>query len=85
MVIKLQLYGYLKITGGGVDYDSGPYTVTFPAGEESVSLGISINDDNIFEHNENFVLTINVSSLPTGVTIGNHNKTIVTIVDNDGK
>ena len=68
-----------------MDYTSGPYTVTFLAGEESVSLGISINDDNIFEHNENFVLTINVSSLPTGVTIGNHNKTIVTIVDNDGK
>ena len=68
-----------------MDYDSGPYTVTFPAGEESVSLRISINDDNIFEHNENFVLNINVSSLLTDVTIGNHNETIVTIVDNDGK
>ena len=68
-----------------MDYTSGPYTVTIPAGEESVSLGISINDDNIFEHNENFVLTINVSSLPSGVTIGNHIETMVTIVDNDGK
>ena len=68
-----------------MDYDSGPYTVTFPAGEESVSLNISIYDDDIFEHNENFVLTINVSSLPSGVYVGNHNKTIVTIVNNDGK
>ena len=85
MVIKLQLYGYLKITGGGVDYDSGPYAVTFPAGEKSVSLRISINDDNIFEHNENFVLTINESSLPTGVYNDSLNETIVTIVDNDGK
>ena len=42
---------YLQITGGGVDYDSGPYTVTFPAGEESVSLRISINHDNIFNLN----------------------------------
>ena len=68
-----------------MDYDSGPYIVTFPAGEESVSFRISINDDNIFEHNENFVLTINESSLPTGVYIDNLNETIVTIVDNDGK
>ena len=68
-----------------MDYHSGPYTVTFPAGEESVSLRISINDDNIFEHNENFVLSINGSSLRTGVYIDNLNETIVTIVDNDGK
>ena len=68
-----------------MDYDSGPYTVTFPAGEESVSFRISINDDNIFEHIENFVLTVNRSSLPTGVYIDNLNETIVTIVDNDGK
>ena len=76
---------YLQIIGGGVDYDSGPYTVTFPAEEESVSLRISINDDNIFEHDENFVLTINASSLPTGVYTENLNETIVTIVDDDGK
>ena len=74
-----------NLTGGGVDYDSGPYNVTFPAGEESISFGISINDDNIFEHYENFALTINASSLPNGVYVGNRSETIVTIVDNDGK
>ena len=68
-----------------MDYDSGPYTVTFATGEKSVSLRISLNDDNIFEHNENFVLSINTSSLPTGVYIESLNETIVTIVDNDGK
>ena len=68
-----------------MDYASGPYTVTFPAGERNISLNISINDDNIFEHNEKFTLTINVSSLPSDVYIGNRNETIVTIVDNDGK
>ena len=73
------------LIGGGVDYESGSYSVIIPAGEKNVSLNISINDDNIFEHNENFVLTINASSLPSDVYIGNRNKTIVTIVDNDGK
>ena len=79
--------GYVSetLTGGGVDYDSGPYTVIIPAGERNTSLSIPINDDNIFEHNENFGLTVNVSSLPTGVYIGNNNETIITIVDNDGK
>ena len=67
-------------------YGSGLYTVIIPAGERNASLNISINDDNIFEHNENFMLTINnISSLPSDVYIGDHNETIVTIMDNDGK
>ena len=45
---------------------------------------IQINDDNILENNENFMLTINQSSLPTGITVGSP-QAIVTIVDNDGK
>ena len=76
---------YLQITGGGVDYDSGPYTVTFSAGETRAPFNISINNDNIFEMNENFALTINGSSLPTGVTVSTPNETIVTIIDNEGK
>ena len=67
-----------------MDYTSGPYSVTFPAGVISVPFNISINDDNIFEENENFTLTIN-SSLPTGVMVGNPGQATVTIVDNDCK
>ena len=66
-------------------YGSRLYTVIIPAGERNASLNISINDDNIFEHDEIFALTINVSSLPSDVYIGDHNETIVTIMDNDGK
>ena len=73
------------ITGGGVDYDSGPYTVTFPARVTSVPFKVSLYDDDILEENENFMLTINQSSLPSGVTIGNPSITTVTIVDNDRK
>ena len=76
---------YLQTTGGGVDYDSGPYTVTIPAGQTRASFNISINDDDIFEMNENFVLTINESSIPSGIAVNTPNETIVTIVDDDGK
>ena len=67
-----------------MDYTSGPYSVTFPAGVTSVPFNITINNDNVFEDNENFTLTIN-SSLPTGVMAGNPGQATVTIVDNDCK
>ena len=67
-----------------MDYIIGPYSVTFPAGVTSVPFNVSINDDNTFEENENFTLTIN-SSLLTGVMAGNPGQATVTIVDNDRK
>ena len=68
-----------------MDYISGPYTVTFPAGMTRVPFNITINDDDILEGNENFMLTINPSSVPTGVTVGTPDQATVTIVDGDGK
>ena len=44
-----------------------------------------INDDNIFENNENFMLTINSSSLPSNVTIADLSEAAVTIIDDDRK
>ena len=73
------------ILGGGVDYDSGPYAVTFPALVTSVPFKVSLNDDDILEENETFILTINQSSLPSGVTVSNPSITTVSIVDNDRK
>ena len=67
-----------------MDYNSGPYLVTFPAGMTSVTFDIPINDDSILEGNENFMLTIDQPSLPEGVTVGEPNEATVTIVDNDG-
>ena len=71
------------LTGGGVDYDSGPFDITFPAGETLAVFNVTINDDNIVEDNENFTLSINSSSLPNGVTVGNQVQ--VTIVDHDSE
>jgi len=68
-----------------MDYYSGPYPVTFPAGVTSVTFDIPMWDDNILEGNENFMLTIDQSSLPTGVSPGDPDETAVTIVDDDRK
>ena len=46
---------------------------------------IPINDDNIHEIDETFLLTIDPSSLPAAVNRGNPGQARVTIVDNDRK
>ena len=61
------------------------YTVTFSAGVNSYQLNILITDDNILEDNETFSLTIDWSTLPDGVVIGNASEVTVTIMDDDGE
>ena len=73
------------ISGGGIDYESGPYTVTFTAGQTSASFSVPINNDNILEDDEDFTLTIVLSTLPNGVTHGARTVATVTIVDDDGE
>ena len=51
----------------------------------SVPFDIPINDDMVLEGLEDFILTINPSSLPTGVSVGNPGQATVTIVDDDRK
>lgn len=44
------------------DYSAGPYNVTFPAGKTNATFNIELYDDNIFEKNETFKLTIDENS-----------------------
>ena len=67
-----------------MDYTSGPYTVTFPAGQTTASFNVLITADNVFEGNENFTLTIDSSSLPTGLTVGDPGQATV-IITEEGK
>ena len=69
------------ITLGGIDYNSGPYTVIIPANVKEVSFSILITYDNEREKNESFLLVIDSSSLPDGVVIDAHSQAIITIVD----
>ena len=68
-----------------MDYTSGPYTVTIPAGQTTATFNVPITDDTILEGDENFMLTIDGTSLPDGVAPGNPDEATVTIVDNDRK
>ena len=67
-----------------MDYTSGPYTVTFPAGQTTATFDVPITDDDMLETDENFMLTIN-SSLSASVFVGNPGQTTVTIVDDECK
>ena len=73
-----------NVTGGGIDYSSGNYTVTFPAGHTNVVFNVSINNDAILEGSEIFNLTISPSFVPSGVIIDNPDQIIVTIMDDEG-
>ena len=71
--------------GRGIDYVSGPYIVIFPIGVTRALFSVPIIDDDEYEANEYFILTIDPSSLPSNVTIGNPGQVIVTILHNDCK
>ena len=67
-----------------MDYGSGPFTVTIPAGVTRVPFDVPINDDMILENDEDFDLIIVPGSLPDNVMRGSTSRTTVTITDNDG-
>ena len=69
-----------------MDYDSGPYNVTFSPGQINATIMISIRDDSILEvDNENFIVTINNYSSSLPITIGDPGNATVMIIDNDSK
>jgi len=79
---KVSICIKLSLTEGCDNYDSGPYTVTFPAGKTSASFDITINDDDIHESFESFNIVID-SQLPNRVIRGIPSTATVTIVDDE--
>ena len=59
--------------------------MTIPAGQISVPFDVPINEDNVPEKRETFLLTIDQSSSLNGVIIGSPNVAVVNISDNDGE
>ena len=56
------MYGCARLlfvyVGGGIDYNSGPYNVTFPAGSTIATFSTQIIDDGVLENDETFSFTI---------------------------
>jgi len=46
---------------------------------------VLIKNDTMYEADENFTLTIDSSSLPSNVLVGDHDQATVIIVNDDGK
>ena len=69
--------------GGGVDYNSGPYTVIFPVSSTSFPFDITIHDDGILEGDEMFNVTIGL--IVNGHIVGTPEVATITIIDTTSK
>ena len=67
----------------GYDYETGPYSVTFTAGQMYATLMVSTTDDNTTELSEYFSVAITSTDQPSAAEIGSPNKTVIAIEDND--
>ena len=67
----------------GDDYETGPYTVSFSAGQMYATLMVSTVDDNTTELSEYFRVVITSTSQPSVVRIGSPNVSFITVEDND--
>ena len=76
-------YDMLYIKGGGVDFNSGPNAVTFSIGSTIASFDITIIDDNVFEDDETF--NISITSITNGHIVGTPAVATVTIIDTTSK
>ena len=76
---------YIKLTERNEDNTPGQFTVVFQTGITRVPFKISLTDDNIFEDDKNFTLSIEQSSLPSNISIGDPSRATVTIKDDDCK
>ena len=76
----------INFVTGNMDYHPRPFSITFRASVNSIPVIVGLIDDNTFEGNENFTLTIDPSSLPNNVMVTEPSKVVVVISDdNDGR
>ena len=75
------------MTSDGEDYTGGDYPVIFPAGSTKESFSIPITDDDIFETDETFFLTLVIPppAQVIGVMRGDPFMATVTIINDEGE
>ena len=76
----------INIVTGNMDYQRRPFSLTFSASVNSIPVVVELIDDNMFEGNENFTLTIDPSKLPGNIMVAQPSEVVVVISDNnDGR
>ena len=75
------------VTSDGEDYTGGDYPVIFPAGSTKENFSIPITNDDIFETDENFFLTLVIPppAQAIGVMRGDPFMATVTIINDEGE
>ena len=75
------------MTSDGQDYTGGDYSVIFPARSTKESFSIPITDDDIFETDETFFLTLVIPqpAQDIGVMRADPYMATVTIINDDGE
>ena len=65
------------------DYDAGPYTVMFTAGQASAILMVPTNNDNFTEMTEDLKVMLVTTSMPSLVQPGDPDTSYIAINDNE--
>ena len=78
----MDIFSALYLTAGD-DYEAGPYTVSFSAGQQNATLMVSTVEDSTTELSEYFKVVITSTDQPGLVEIGSSNTSFITIEDND--
>lgn len=68
-----------------MDYDSRPFSITFIAGVNDISLKVPIIDDDIYEGTENFNVSIDLLTLPDNIDVVRPTVVVFISDDSDSK
>ena len=77
----------IYVNSDGQDYTGGDYSVIFPVRSTKANFSIPITDDDIFENDETFFLTLVIPqpAQDIGVMRGDPFMANVTTIDDDGE
>ena len=76
----------INVVTGNVDYQRRPFSLIFSGIVNSIPIIVRLIDDNIFEGNENFTLTIDSSKVPGNIMVAQPSEVVIVISDNnDGR
>jgi len=76
-------YSIAGTATNGSDYSGLNGTISIPNGSRNATATLAITDDDELEGDETIILSLDESSLPDGINLGNNTELTLTIQDND--